>query len=60
MMKKLIILLSILLIYTSLKSQTTLSFDGANDYVAINKSYSSPISAFTAEVWFKTSYNATS
>ena len=57
-MKKLITILSFLLIYTSLKSQTTLSFDGANDYVAINKSYSSPISAFTAEVWFKTSYNA--
>ena len=56
-MKKLITLLSFLLIYTSLKSQTTLSFDGADDYVAINKSYSSPISVFTAEVWFKTNYN---
>jgi len=57
-MKKLITILSFVLLCTSFKSQTTLSFDGANDYVAINKSYSSPISAFTAEAWFKTNYNA--
>ncbi len=57
-MKKLFTILSFVLLCTSFKSQTTLSFDGANDYVAINKSYSSPISAFTAEAWFKTNYNA--
>ena len=56
-MKKLLTILCFVVLYTSAKSQTTLSFDGANDYVAINKSYSSPISVFTAEVWFKTNYN---
>ena len=57
MINKVFTLLSIVLIYISARSQTTLSFDGTDDYVAINKSYSSPISAFTAEVWFKTSFN---
>ena len=56
-MKKILTLLSLVILYTSGKCQTTLSFDGADDYVAINKSYSSPISALTAEVWFKTSFN---
>ena len=56
-MKKLLTLLTFFAIYSFVLSQTTLSFDGSDDYVAINKSYSSPISAFTAEVWFKTNFN---
>ena len=55
-MKKIFTLLAVLVLFLNGKSQTTLSFDGTDDYVAINKSYSSPISALTAEVWFKTSF----
>ena len=55
-MKKIFTLLAVLMLFLNGKSQTTLSFDGTDDYVAINKSYSSPISALTAEVWFKTSF----
>ena len=55
-MKKIFTLLVVLMLFLNGKSQTTLSFDGTDDYVAINKSYSSPISALTAEVWFKTSF----
>ena len=55
-MKKIFTLLVVSILFLNSKSQTTLSFDGADDYVAINKSYSSPISAFTSEVWFKTSF----
>ena len=56
-MKKLFTLLALSTLFLNCKSQTTLSFDGTDDYVAINKSYSSPISALTAEAWFKTSFN---
>ncbi len=55
-MKKIFTLLAVSMLFLNGKSQTTLSFDGTDDYVAINKSYSSPISALTAEVWFKTSF----
>lgn len=33
---------------------TSLAFDGTNDYIALNSSYSAPISQITVEAWVKT------
>ncbi|MBL6871375.1 MAG: hypothetical protein ISQ95_02135, partial [Flavobacteriales bacterium] len=55
-MKKIFILFAVSILYINLTSQTTLSFDGTDDYVAVqNKNYQATTYAeLTVESWIRT------